>query len=272
MSDAAVTQDLTFWPGFMASLSMILSCEIADKTFFIAAIMSTNYKGWVVFLGSATGLAVMTVLSVLVGTIAYKYVPPELTMLVASLLFLGFGSKAFYDAYKMDPNDSTEFEETQDFLERRNTVVSVADVENMIEARVKDPVMELEKKSAKPQKPPLSSNIAVFWQMFTMTFLAEWGDRSQIGTITLASANNPYGVCCGAVLACAICSAIAVVGGVLLSKKINPRTIGFIGAAVFVAFGAYGMYEMFQLDCTQEILENAPQNCTTPMEDLTARF
>ena len=33
-----------------------------------------------------------------------------------------------------------------------------------------------------------------------MTFLAEWGDRSQIATIALAAAKDPYGVVAGGVV------------------------------------------------------------------------
>jgi hypothetical protein len=33
----------------------------------------------------------------------------------------------------------------------------------------------------------------VFLEALVLTFLAEWGDRSQIATITLATQYNPYG-------------------------------------------------------------------------------
>ena len=41
---------------------MILLAEIADKTFFIAAIMAMRYNKLIVFLGAWSALAVMTAL------------------------------------------------------------------------------------------------------------------------------------------------------------------------------------------------------------------
>lgn len=54
-----------------------------------------------------------------------------------------------------------------------------------------------------------------------MTFLAEWGDRSQIATIALAASFNPYMVTIGALLGHLICTAGAVKLGMWISGKIS---------------------------------------------------
>ena len=48
---------------------------------------------------------------------------------------------------------------------------------------------------------------------YRMCITAEWGDRSQIATITLAATYNPYGVTAGAILGHSICTGTAVLGG-----------------------------------------------------------
>jgi putative Ca2+/H+ antiporter (TMEM165/GDT1 family) len=54
-----------------------------------------------------------------------------------------------------------------------------------------------------------------------MTFLAEWGDRSQIATIALAASFNPFMVTFGALLGHLLCTAAAVKIGELISGKIS---------------------------------------------------
>ena len=81
--------------------------------------------------------------------------------------------------------------------------------------------------------------MAILTQAFTLTFFAEWGDRSQIATIALAAAKNPYGVTLGGVLGHALCTAIAVLGGRLLAMKISERAVFFVGGLLFLAFAVH---------------------------------
>lgn len=52
---------------------------------------------------------------------------------------------------------------------------------------VQDPESGIIRKSAKTGKSILSLISRIFIQAFTLTFLAEWGDRSQLTTIILAA-------------------------------------------------------------------------------------
>merc|ERR1719317_1507465 len=62
-----VTEHRGFLHGFVESLSVILVSEIGDKTFFTAAILAMSNNKLTVFLGAISALAVMTILSALLG-------------------------------------------------------------------------------------------------------------------------------------------------------------------------------------------------------------
>lgn len=76
----------------------------------------------------------------------------------------------------------------------------------------------------------------VFIKVFTLTFFAEWGDRSQIATIALAATKDPYGVTVGGVLGHSLCTAMAVIGGRMLATRISERTMLLSGGVVFLIF------------------------------------
>jgi Ca2+/H+ antiporter, TMEM165/GDT1 family len=80
----------------------------------------------------------------------------------------------------------------------------------------------------------------VFVQAFVLTFLGEWGDRSQIATIALGAAHvrfsrlslcvfadafceNVYLVTLGTVIGHSMCTALAVIGGRYVSTKISVK-------------------------------------------------
>lgn len=64
----------------------------------------------------------------------------------------------------------------------------------------------------------------VLMQAFTMTFLAEWGDRSQLTTIILAAREDIFGVVVGGVLGHLLCTGLAVIGGRIIAQRISVRT------------------------------------------------
>ena len=70
----------------------------------------------------------------------------------------------------------------------------------------------------------------------------QWGDRSQISTIALAAAHNPYGVTLGGILGHAMCTGGAVLGGRALSTKISPRSVNTAGGILFLLFAVHGVY------------------------------
>ena len=49
-------------------------------------------------------------------------------------------------------------------------------------------------------KQPQIAETAIYWQALTLTFFGEWGDRSQITTVALASQSNAFAVFVGASL------------------------------------------------------------------------
>jgi len=106
--------------------------------------------------------------------------------------------------------------------------------------------MEAGEIKEKSQYPKLSAILAkcfspIFIQCFTMTFMAEWGDRSQIATIALASARDALGVTLGGIIGHAICTGGAVIGGKLLASRISERLVAAIGGVLFILFAIHSI-------------------------------
>ena len=60
-------------------------------------------------------------------------------------------------------------------------------------------------------------------QTFVMTFLGEWGDRSQIATIAMAAGQDYWWVTAGAICGHAVCTGVAVIGGRAIAGKVSLR-------------------------------------------------
>lgn len=60
-------------------------------------------------------------------------------------------------------------------------------------------------------------------QTFVMTFLGEWGDRSQIATIAMAAGQDYWWVTLGALAGHAVCTGGAVLGGRAIAGRVSMK-------------------------------------------------
>jgi putative Ca2+/H+ antiporter (TMEM165/GDT1 family) len=83
------------------------------------------------------------------------------------------------------------------------------------------------------------TNAHILGQAFVMTFLAEWGDRSQFATIALAASFNPFMVTFGALLGHLLCTSAAVKIGEWIRGRISEKKVYFMGGIVFLMSGLF---------------------------------
>ena len=148
-------------------------------------------------------------------------------------MFVYFGIRLLKDSRELGEGPSDELQEVEEELikkkegEEFDTDLEVADGS--------DGKKKMNSKTA----PKVNEALKVLTQAFTLTFLAEWGDRSQIATIALAASKNPYGVVVGGLIGHALCTGLAVIGGRILAAKISEKTVALIGGILFLCFAVH---------------------------------
>ncbi|MFM7323869.1 MAG: TMEM165/GDT1 family protein, partial [Nodosilinea sp.] len=85
---------------------------------------------------------------------------------------------------------------------------------------------------------------AVLVEAFTLTFVAEWGDRTQLATIALAAVHHPLGVILGGVVGHSLCAAIAVLSGKAVAGRISERWLTLSGGLLFILFGLLAVLDL----------------------------
>ena len=209
-----------FFEGAVKSGTMILISEIGDKTFFIAAIMAMRHSRATVFAGAIGALGVMTALSAALGWAAPALISKTYTHYLAVALFFFFGLRSLYESLLAWEGGGMREELAETEKELAGSKGSSSS-------------------KTKAKRALLSSSVLA--ETFVITFLAEWGDRSQIATIGLAASEDPFGVTLGGVLGHAVCTGAAVIGGKHMATRVSERAVAVTGGALFVLFGAHAL-------------------------------
>ncbi|KAG6517333.1 hypothetical protein ZIOFF_020718 [Zingiber officinale] len=220
---------LGVFDAFFSSLSMIIVSEIGDETFIIAALMAMRHPKSIVLSGALSALVVMTVLSTGLGRIVPNLISRKHTNSAATVLYAVFGLRLLYIAWRSGPKASQkkEIEEVEEKLESGQGKSTL----RRFFTRFCTPIfLEVHHHCVRV------GTDECLRMSFILTFLAEWGDRSQIATIALATHKNAIGVAIGATLGHTICTSLAVIGGSMLASKISQRTVAAIGGLLFLGF------------------------------------
>ncbi|KAI0041696.1 UPF0016-domain-containing protein [Auriscalpium vulgare] len=248
--------------AFVQAFAMIIFSEIGDKTFLIAAILAMRHPRLVVFAGAFGSLVVMSILSAAMGHLLPTLIPKRWTQFAAALLFLVFGVKMFLEGKDMPAGNDKVREEMRETEEE--IAADAAEMDGTGRRAVDGGVIPLEEieeggRAHANETPRVAASSLrgaldgtrnlcslflgpVFVQGFVLTFLGEWGDRSQIATIALAAAHNVYLVTLGTIVGHSCCTALAVIGGRYVSTKISTKHVTLGGAALFFVFGLIYLY------------------------------
>ena len=190
--------------GFTTAFATVAVAGIGDKSFLTALVLAARHKARWVFTGSFLALTTGAALWISLGVWMQTHISMEIIKLVSGVTFLGFGIKAYADAYfshKGQPG-------------------------------------ETDRPSIPEETITLSAN-AVIRGSFATTFLAEFGDRTQLALLGLAAGPDisAESIFTGAVAANILLAIGAVTSGKYLRQWICQKRIALVSGTLFMALG-----------------------------------
>ncbi len=186
----------------------IFIVELPDKTFIAALVLSTRYKPLAVWIGVGLAFLVQTGIAVGLGH-AVSFLPKEVVQGVAAAIFAIGAIVLLREAPKADAAEAGTEEEY----------------------------------AAKASTP--KAGIAAVGASFLVLFAAEWGDLSQLLTISLVGRyHEPWSVFIGAWGALLAVSGLAVLVGRVLLRHVKLSVIHYVGAAVCAILAVLTLVEL----------------------------
>lgn len=190
------------------AFAAIFLVELPDKTFLATLVLSTKFRPLLVWIGVGLAFTLQTLIAVGLGTVA-GLLPLTAVRVAAALLFLVGAFLLFREARGADEEEpATE----QEFAER----------------------------AGGPKR-----GLRAVGASFLVLFAAEWGDLSQLLTLSLvAKYDDPVSVFIGALGALLAVSGLAVLVGRWLLSRVRLRTLHYIGAGMCLLLFAITVVEL----------------------------
>ena len=186
----------------------IFVVELPDKTFLATLVLATKYRPILVWLGVGAAFAVQTTVAVLLGHAA-GFLPESVVHIVAMSMF-AIGAVVLL----------------RQGLSHHRASMAEGEEEFGADAR------------------PATGFRAVL-ASFLVLFAAEWGDLSQLLTISLvARYDAPVAVFIGALSALLVVSGLAVVVGRTLLRYVALHWLHYVGAAICLVLAVLTAVEL----------------------------
>lgn len=188
------------------TFAAIFVVELPDKTFVATLVLATKYRPLLVWIGVGLAFTVQTVVAVALGH-AVTFLPQDLVRGVAALIFLAGAVLLFREgrSHHLASEDEEEF----------------------------------------AAKATAATGWRAVLTCFLILFAAEWGDLSQLLTISLvAKYEDPVGVFIGALGALLVVSGLAAISGRTLMRFVSLHALHYVGAAVCLLLAGITTYEL----------------------------
>jgi putative Ca2+/H+ antiporter (TMEM165/GDT1 family) len=200
-----------FWEDSAAAFAAIMATELGDSTFMIAAIMAASESHLAVFLGNMLAMLVMTGIAVLLGKSAFSLLDEQWMLLLGFLCFASFALGCFYAANRCKKDDaSSSDDDLQETLIRTQN----------------------------------TSFARTLWKALAATMVAEWGDRSQLSTVTLAGQRESYAVVAGTLAGLTVMTALSVICGGWLASCLEKKSVLVCSGLLFLAFAVESLFNL----------------------------
>jgi Ca2+/H+ antiporter, TMEM165/GDT1 family len=204
------------------TFAAIFVVELPDKTFIATLVLSTRFRPLLVWLGVGLAFAVQTGIAVGLGKAA-SFLPTDVVRGGAAVLFLAGSALLFRAARTADAEEAgTEAE----YAERAGRVSQGST-------------------SGTDSTTGTSGGWKAVAASFLVLFAAEWGDLSQLLTLSLvAKYDDPVSVFLGAFGALLAVSGLAVLVGRALLNRVSLRLLHYVGGSVCLVLAAITLGEL----------------------------
>lgn len=191
------------WQAFFSTFGLVFLAELGDKTQLAVMTQTCKFRSpWSVFLGGSLALTGVTALGAAGGQLLGTVLPAAALRYMAGAAFGVMGMLIWREAAKLQPEGHCE------------------------------PLIECHEVAR-------AWDWRAFGTTFSLLFLAELGDKTQLAVLGLASKQpSPWLIFAGGSLALTAVTALGVIGGQQLCRWIPQQLLLKISAGAFVVMGA----------------------------------